>query len=302
MVNRNSRSVANKKVEFFDFLDRFHIDVGIVTETWLRPTSSFFHPRYNYIRLDRRSSENERGGGVLIDVRRDIKFVALNITTKSVECTGISIPTENGINVRFIAAYFAGVRTSTDWNQYRIDLRNMMRSNEPLFVVGDLNARHRKWNCIKANKAGNILQSVVAQCNFHIHYPDTFTFHPTGRGRPSTLDLVVSNNMVNMTKPIAHNELSSDHLPVTFDIHLNTEPTESVNSIRCYKRADWSKFQRVVNSKLDLLDPFYAALNSVADIDRAIDQLTQTLLEAENVAVPLVNIHAYDIPTVPERI
>lgn len=31
---------VNKKIDFFDFLERFNIDVGIVTETWLRPTLS----------------------------------------------------------------------------------------------------------------------------------------------------------------------------------------------------------------------------------------------------------------------
>lgn len=301
VVNWNSRSVANKKMEFFDFLDRFNIDVGIVTETWLRPTSSIFHPTYNCVRFDRPPGENERGGGVLIAVRRGIKFVTMDISTKSMECAGISIPTENGPNVHFIAAYFAGMKTPFDWSDYRTDLRNIMRSNEPLFVVGDFNARHRQWNCLKANKAGTILRSVASQCNFYIHYPDTFTFHPTGRGRPSTLDLVLSNNLIGMTKPTTQNELSSDHLPVTFDVRLDAEPTESVPTFRCYQRADWRRFQRVVDSKIDLLHPTYATLHSEADVDRAIDNFTQTLLEAESVAVPSVIARGYDAPSISDN-
>ena len=70
VINWNGRSVYNKKLEFFDFLERHDVDVAIVTETWLQNKHAFFHPKFCCVRYDRASNEAERGGGVLIAVHQ----------------------------------------------------------------------------------------------------------------------------------------------------------------------------------------------------------------------------------------
>lgn len=300
MANWNGRSVHGKKLEFFDFLTRLKVDVAIVTETWLTKKLSFFHPNYSCVRLDRESEDAERGGGVMIVVREGITYVELDISTKVIECTGISLRTANG-NLHIIAAYFPGSGRRSSWTQFRRDISTVTRGTEPYLVVGDLNARHRSWNCARANKAGTVLSQEAISRNFFVHFPDAFTFHPSGRGRPSTLDLTLSNNLLDMTKPVALDELSSDHRPVLFDVSLSAPIELSAPKFRCYARADWSRFRREMNEKLDLLSPDVTNLNTEADVDAAIEILTMALLDAEAVSIPEIQRKPYQTATIPEE-
>lgn len=237
VANWNGRSVHGKKLEFFDFLERHDVDVGIVTETWLKTDLAFYHPNFSCVRLDRDSVDAERGGGVLIAVRTGITFKELSISTKVIETVGISVSTGDG-TLQITAAYFPGARRRSAWTQFRRDIATITRGTEPFLVIGDFNARHRLWNCARANKAGTLLLQEATRRNFFVHSPDDFTFHPAGRGRPSTLDLTLSNNLLDMTKPIALNELSSDHRPVLFDVSLSAPLVTLTPKFRCYARAD----------------------------------------------------------------
>lgn len=292
LVNWNGQSVLNKQIEFFDFLLSHDIDIGVVTETWLRPTSSFIHPVFSCVRFDRHSADVDRGGGVMIAVRKGFKFSQFEVHTKVIEACGIAITAGDQV-IHVIATYFPGERRCSSWQQFKADIRLLTSRNVPYFVVGDLNARHRKWNCLRANKAGTTLAREADIQGFFIHYPDTSTFHPRGRGRPSTLDLVISNNLLDMTKPSTINELSSDHFPVTFEIKLRSAILPSLATYRCYSRADWQKFQQEVNSKIDLSNPSVTALNCEADVDRSIYSLNTIIQEAEVAAIPSVPSRPY---------
>ena len=299
IANWNGRSVHGKKLEFFDFLERHDVDVAIVTETWLQEKLSFYHPKFSIVRIDRNSDDAERGGGVLIAIRKGIAFKELDVSTKVVETTGVSIDAATG-GLHIFAAYFPGARRRSAWTQFRRDISTLTRGTQPFIVVGDLNARHRSWNCARANKAGTTLWQEAIRHNFFIHFPDTFTFYPPGRGRPSTLDLTLSNNLLDMTKPIVLNELSSDHRPVLFDVSLTAPIELSTPKFRCYARADWSRFQREINLKLDLQSPVVNEILSEANVDTAIEFLTTVLLDAEAAAVPEVQQRSYQTATIPE--
>ena len=212
IVNWNGRSIHSKQLEFFEFAQRQNIDIAVITETWLRPNISFLHPNFCCVRLNRPSSaEDVRGGGVLIAVRKGIKFNQISVATKTIEAVGVSVSTDNR-QIRIIAAYFPGSRRCSDWSHFRRDIRAMVDHDDPFFVVGDFNARNRFWNCEKNNKAGNILLQEATRCGFFVNFPDSPSFIPTGRVKPSTLDLVLPNNIIDMSKPITMNVLSSDHL------------------------------------------------------------------------------------------
>lgn len=292
VVNWNSRSILPKRIEFFDFLIRHQVDIATVTETWLAPQNSFHHPQFNCIRADRRSRNNERGGGVLIVVKKGIQFSQLDLNTRVIETVGIEIKNAT-LTIHIIAAYFPGEHRGVVWNNFRSDIDNLVRRPEPFFVAGDFNARHRLWNCLRANKAGNILATRSSSSDFFIHAPNSFTYNPHNGRKPSTLDLVLSNNLVNMSALSVVNDLSSDHLPVRFDIDL-VAPPNSVNlTSRCYARANWNLFKRLVNEKIDLTSAVVNNLNSPAAIDSSVQFLTTTLQEAEAVSVPNAPVKPY---------
>lgn len=301
IVNWNGRSVQNKHLEFFDFAQRQSIDVAVITETWLQPNINFIHPNYYCVRHDRPScTEAGRGGGVLIAVRKGIQFHQQNISTKTIEAAEITIPSgDNYISI--IAAYFPGGRRCADWSQFRRDIRDMVARDNPFFVVGDFNARNRLWNCENNNRAGNILLQEAACSGFTILFPDSPTFLPSGRGKPSTLDLVLSNNIIDMSKPIVVNDLSSDHLPVIFDIKPTTAATSPTNTVSCYARANWVTFQRAVNAKLDPTDPLFTDIQDGNGVNAALALFKIALLEAESVAVPQVVPRQYEIAQITDE-
>lgn len=296
IVNWNSRSILPKKTEFLVFLCQHQIDIATVSETWLNHTSSFRLPGYRCVRADRRSETNERGGGVLIVIKEGIKYSQLDLRTDSMDAVGIEI--HHSIQpVHIIAIYFPGAHRCTAWNVFRRDISKLVRRSVPFFIAGDFNARHRQWYCLKANKAGNILASQAASSGFFVHAPTTFTYQPSSR-RPSTLDLVLSNNIVDMSVLTVVNDLSSDHLPVRFDINI-TVPFNPVNpTTRCYSRANWREFQRVVNDKIDLSSPVIANLNC----PETIHLFSTVLMDAEAVAIPYVSVKRNKVVQFPESI
>lgn len=90
VMNWNSRSIRNKEGEFFEFIEKHEIDVAVVTETWLQPNISIYHPNYSCVRLDRPSHVANRGGGVAIFVRNGIAFKqADGLNTSSIEAVEI---------------------------------------------------------------------------------------------------------------------------------------------------------------------------------------------------------------------
>lgn len=301
VVNWNGRSIQNKQLEFFDFLQSHNIDVAVVTETWLRPNISFLHPNYCCIRFDRGTNNDaDRGGGVLIAIRREIGFQELRTKSKVIETVGISIPFgEHKLNI--IAAYFPGSRRGSDWSSFRQDIRALSNHTDPFLIVGDFNARHNQWNCATNNRAGNLLLQEATHCGFTVHYPDTPTFLSHGRGRPSTLDLVLSNNILNMTKPVTLNELSSDHLPVSFEVTLTEFTEEQINTFRCYSRDNWITFQRVMNAKINLTDPRICNINTENEVDAALTHLKNAITEAEAAAVPVAVYQPYEVARISDE-
>lgn len=138
-------------------------------------------------------------------------------------------------SIRFIAAYYPEGSNNHRMKLFRRDTRKLFQSNKPLFVIGDFNAQHRAWNCVKANKAGNVCTEL----------PEI------GRGKLSTLDLTVSNNRFTLSVPKVIHDLSSDHLPVNFAIDIEIPFNPTVHQWRYYNRADWtfyidSSMQRLV--------------------------------------------------------
>ena len=300
LVNWNSRSVLLKKVEFFDFLVRHQIDVATVSETWLKTGISFYHPNYCIFRADRTcSDDDDRGGGVLIALRKGIDYKVLDLSTSAIEAVGLEIRLASQ-SLHVIAAYFPGIHRGATWNAFRRDINTLVRRTVPFFVAGDFNARHRQWNCLKANRAGNILVSRAASSDFFIHAPRSFTYLPRGDRRPSTLDIVLSNNLVDMSALTVVNDLSSDHLPVRFDVNVSVPFNHTPPTTKCYNRANWQLFQRVVNEKIDLTSPDVANLDSPEAIDRCVEFFTSTLLEAETFAVPVVPVRTYEDAKFPE--
>jgi hypothetical protein len=285
----NAQSIRLKIDELTDFLNSNQIDICLISETWLISTETCSVPNYSLYRKDRPSPTNNKrnvGGGVAIAIRNDIPHNQLpDLGLNIIESIGIEV-----CGIRFYSIYFPGSKLNSHKHQaFKSDIIKISSIRNKFLVGGDLNSKHRFWNCVKSNTAGKILFDEMHKRNFMLHFPDSPTYYPPQRNRttPSTVDLFLTNGFHNIVEVQANNELSSDHLPVTFKLELGNTFQPKTTSKRCYAKANWSTFKSYLNDKIDLLTAPYQ-LSSISMIDVSIDNLTKSIKEAENQAIPIV--------------
>lgn len=275
--------MANKQVEIIEFLRTHEIDVALITETHLKPNKNFSLPDHQVIRLDRITA---RKGGVAIAIRRNLKFRMLPDFRLSItEAVGIEMTSSNG-PIILIAAYCPIQCKDADGTttQLKNDIQILTRRPSKFILAGDLNARHSIWGNTQSNKNGSVLANDAQAGHYTIVHSESPTyFSPAGVG--STLDIILTNIPDNVTTPQALTELSSDHLPVIFEVNTSITLREPQRR-RNYHRADWPRFQQLVEESLD----DHHTLNTTEDIDRAIQSITDAIGEAEDRFIPATTI------------
>lgn len=188
---------------------------------------------------------------------------------------GLGIVESIGIEVcgiHIYSLYFAGSKL----NQQKIQLYNQdITSIRSKFLAGgELNSKHKLWNCTKGNSAGKILFQEMRKKTFMVHFPDTPTYFPpqSNRVNPSTIDLVLTNGLNDILNTKTVNDLSSDHLPVTFQLELFNAFKSVTPRNKCYDRADWSKFKSYLNENINLLTTT-SRLTTKENIDTSVEEL-----------------------------
>ncbi len=287
----NARGVQSKTIETFDYLVVNGIDVALFQETNLKPGHSFTHSDYSCYRLDRLDA---RCGGVAIAIRKTIRHSLLpSFNLQIIECIGVNVESTDG-PINLISPYFPGTDVSRQaMIDYKDDIKKLTRLNESYLICGDLNAKHRLWNCKKGNRAGAIIYELLGNGRFTISHPPEPTHYPSQRGyTPSTIDIVLTNGKHGMTQPtIASPGLFSDHQPVEFFLHCDSKKHTPSHYIPCYHKANWKLYQQYLNEQIDISNFSLEKMTSPAEVDLMIDKLTIAIQEAKQLAVPLVQPH-----------
>lgn len=283
----NAQSILCKRNEFFNYLNEHNIHISLISETWLNYTHKFYDTNFKIHRLDRRG---RRCGGVAIIIKRDINHRLLpSLNLKVIEAVSIGIETEIG-NLDITAVYYPGPGPATSSNMlnFKQDIQTLISNPRKFIVGGDLNSKHRLWNCYNSNQAGRTLYNVLIEEDVILKYPNSPTYYSANSRYPSTLDLVLTNCPEKITDVKTMQQLSSDHLPVLFKLgavvsEINTEVT-----IREYHKADWNLFKNYINSNIDLATcSFINNLNTPTDVNNAIDNLNQVILNAQELSIPI---------------
>lgn len=287
----NARSVQNKIHQIFDYLIDNGIDVALFQETRLKPKHSFSHSNFRCYRLDRL---DQIGGGVAIAVRNTIRHSLLSsFSTRIIDCIGVSVETTSGA-INLISPYFPGTDVSQQaMIDFKRDIQSMTRTNESYFICGDLNAKHRFWDCKRGNRAGAIIYDLLGNGKFTISYPPEPTHYPTQRGyTPSTIDIVLTNGRHDMTQPaVASPGLFSDHQPIEFYLHCEKVSQVPSHYVPCYRNANWKLYQQFVAQNIDTAKFSLEHMTSTDEVDEMIKKLTGVIREAKDLSVPLVQPH-----------
>lgn len=280
----NSQSLYHKSIEVFDYFIHNHIDIGLFTETWLKPNQNLSQQEYKIYRADRTDAEH---GGVAIAIRKDIKHHLLpSINTKIIETIAVQVATKQG-DITFAAAYYPGTKNSaTDLPQFRKDIISLSNVRKSYFVCGDLNAKHRQWNCSRGNSAGNILYNEMTHRNFLIYHPPSPTHFPRQANyTPSTIDLVLSNGLHNTSQMTTKQVFASDHLPITFTVECSREAITTRIYKDNYNAANWFQFRANINTKINLTN---FRINTIPEVDQAIENFNNIITESKINAIPTI--------------
>jgi hypothetical protein len=130
-----------------------------------------------------------------------------------------SFKNTSGSSIYFCSVYLPR-STSYVSDSYSNDIRKNCINRNSYFICGDLNSRHSLWNCQTSYRAGRILYNELNFTNFMIHHPPTLTYCPMSDLKThSTIDLVLTNGLHDISQQVALNQFFLDHLPVLFDVY-----------------------------------------------------------------------------------
>jgi hypothetical protein len=258
------------------------MDILLISETNLSPEKRVHLPGYLNYRHDR----NRRGGGVAIFVRECVKHTLLPpLDLPGVEAVAIKLHL-NRHDIVVVSTYAPLGSLTAEC------IRKCLGLGSKVIFAGDLNARHRTWNCSTANTNGNVLLKYIEKhANTTVYFPDSPTFYRRGC-IPSTLDIAVLKGMGDLvSRPCTLFRLQSDHWPVTFSI--GAELTLCSRKQYNYAKADWKGYGHYISRALQGRDH---APQSIEEIDKAVHTLTTAISEGRAKYVPLRTQSRYRPP------
>ena len=281
----NCKSIKNKIFELYNFISKYNIKILILSETWLHPGIKLSIPNFKIYRADRL---NREGGGVAIAIHKLLPHQQLpKVNTELIENLFIQIKFNNTF-VRLGSVYCP---PDIKLNTFNNDINKLFSRPTPFIVGGDLNCKHQSWNNPKNTCRGNKLLANSFTNHFKINFSQTPTCFP-GRGNPSNIDLLITKNFNKFSNLKTINDLSSDHLPVTFQLNCNIR-TNYLPKRLDYKRANWKSFVDEINNNINLNT---TTISSEHEIDSQIEKLNSTIRSAIIKSVPSVKVTSFKYP------
>lgn len=282
----NARGLRGKINELHNFINDNNTDIICINETFLDENHNLpMLNNYSYYRIDK----TNHSGGLLFIIKNSIRYIEVpSPVTHYFECAAVQIFSQPSFLLYLV--YGPGGTTSDINNHFDSDLSRICSiSPLPFFLVGDLNAKHRSWGCVRNNRAGKLLFDFISNSNNFLGYPDEPTYNPmSARITPSTIDLVISNGKIQHSTPITLQEFTSDHFPVSFEIFSSHNECNIRPVTFDYSKANWDGYANQLNRTLSGILSHYRGQASIdnGNIDRLIAAMTEQMLLSEQSFVP----------------
>ncbi|UYV84365.1 hypothetical protein LAZ67_X001944 [Cordylochernes scorpioides] len=97
-----------------------------------------------------------QGGGIAIFIHKQYSYAPVHATTSSLEITGIYIKNKNGSNMNLYSCY-----KSPSIHLDQTDIYNILSTDTPTIITGDLNCKHPAWGSTTTNPSGRKLQNAI---------------------------------------------------------------------------------------------------------------------------------------------
>lgn len=276
----NAQSLKSKIAEFSNFLNKHKIDLALISETWLNSSIKISIPNFKIYRKDRESDSSHPHGGVAICIRNSLIHNKVNsINLNTIENLSIQIPFKNS-NLTVVVIYCP---PSMSVRNFKAEMKSLMSLPGPIILGGDVNAKHTSWNNPSNNYKGIELIKVADSNFYDILSSKSATLYPAV-GNPSTVDLVFKKGISCLSKLDTVNDLSSDHLPVVFQISSKFE------NVDCSKfdfgKADWMRYRGLIEDGLSDINLDSTQFRSKKSLDDLIDSFSNLIKNSANLAIP----------------
>lgn len=165
------------------------------------------------------------------------------------------------------------------------DFLRLLRRQTPVFLVGDLNARHPYLGYTTSNQVGrDIVDYLRRQTALHIgpFFPTYFDFRTA-----STPDIALTNRVNFLHYSFTPGPLTtSDHIPTILDISTSPLLIPSVRRY-AYNRVNWDAFSE--DDALQMTDLPDVTYGTLEDIDAALETWMTTVKTTADRHIPLTS-------------
>jgi len=278
IVQHNVRNWHTDKTGLTNIYNQLDPDIILINEH--SNTDGQTLKIFNY-KTFQRNRDNENHAGSAIAIKNSIPF-RLHDDFDS-DMLAVTIETRQG-PITIATDYIPPRRDYINF----IDYNDLLNRPHPVYLLGDLNARHRTLGHCNNNRTGRHLQTLIDQNKCKIlgpNFPTFLTYRST-----TSPDIVISNMMSFHNTHFSPGPLTpSDHIPIVMTI--SADPIQiPIRPRRSFYNADWDNYKTTLNRQN------FAPLDSptLEEIDNRLDEWTKAVQDATDRHVP--TIHHRTIP------
>ena len=277
IVQHNVNKWHNKNIALYNIYRHINADIILLNHTGTTNNENIHIQHYTTYT---KNPTNSQFRGTAIAIKNTIQHKLID--DFSTDLIAIQINTRQG-PIKIATDY---IGPNAAYLNY-IDYNTLIRTQTPVYIMGDLNARHRTLGNSNCNNIGKSLHTLITEKKLKHIGPFFPTFINTRAS--TTPDIVLGNNK------IFHNihltpgpNTPSDHIPIIAKISANPIQIPIRPRLQ-YSNANWNQY------KTDLTNTPNINLQNAttAQIDTVLESLTNNIINTGNQHIPKL---AYRIP------
>lgn len=282
-------NVRHWKTHKYDLYNTYRVidpDIILINEHGQKTDENITMFNYDVYQSNK---SNEYNDGIAIAVKSNINYKIIDDFNQ--EVMAIKITTTIG-EIIVATTYLPPRRPYLPIDDF-IRLTNY---NNPTYIIGDFNARHRSLGHNNNNNVGNSLYNFMNYGKLINLGPNFKTF--IGHGNMTTPDRVFSNNKACLNYYLKQGPLTtSDHIPMI--LTLSTSPIQIPTKERyLMHKANWESFKSEVNK----MQEFNLNNKNLEDIDSELENFHKTIILAMKNNIPKSHYKTLPHSKIPENI
>jgi hypothetical protein len=272
ILQHNVRGWKTNKAALTNIYNNINPDIILINEHGITTDERLKIFNYN---VHTNNKTNRRSHGTAIAIRQDIEYRLIDDFTT--DLLAVTIQTRQG-EVTIATAY------SPPNSPYLnlIDYMTLFRRPEPLYFLGDLNARHRIFRHNDNNAVGRNVNTLLMtdKCR-HVgpHFPTLIRHNST-----TSPDIVLTNDKTFHNLHLKPGPLTpSDHIPLIAVITVQPILIP-IKPRKSFHKADWDNYKRQLADVITPNDPH----PTLEDIDTYLDDWTDKIKQATEDNIPTI--------------